>query len=124
MRIRNLIYIAAICIAVFSCQSDKVKKEADLKTAEFFAALKKGDKIEVSRLYPGFRKFDEYYKSDSGKIILTTEANKIITVTVDNRFTNTLGKSSQEMISLYYGVDSLGRPVLYDSKGLVMDFRY
>lgn len=118
MRMRNLIFIGTMCIVASSCQPNKAKIEADRKTGEFFIALKKGDKMALSRLYPSFRKFDEYYKSDSGKIISTTEANKVITVSVDNRFTNTLGKTSQETICLYYRVDSLGQPVLYDSKGL------
>lgn len=85
MRLRNLIFAGAICLVAPSCKSDKSKKEAELKTAEFFATLKKGDKMALSRPYPGFGKFEEFYKSDSGKILSTTEANRIISVTVDNR---------------------------------------
>jgi hypothetical protein len=118
MRAKSVILSGVICLAAFSCRSDKVKKEADAKTREFFLTLKNEDEKGLARLYPGFSKFEQYYKSDSGKIISTTEANGIITVTVDNRFTNKFGKSSQEMISLCYMTDSLGRAVLYDSKGL------
>lgn len=118
MHIRDLIFAGAICTVACSCRSDKIKKKAELKTAEFFATLRKGDKVGLSRLYPGFKKFDEYYKSDSGKIVATTESNKIVTVMVDNRFTNTMGKAGQEAICLYYKIDSIGRLVLYDSKGL------
>lgn len=118
MNLNIVILLFGICIFDLSCQSDKIKKEAESKTREFFVSLKNEDATGLKRLYPKFSKFDEYYKSDSGKIVSTIEANGIITVTVDNRFTNKFGKLSQETISLYYKTDSLGRMILYDSKGL------
>jgi len=118
MKPRVIIILCGIYISGFSCQSNKLKKEAESKTREFFSILKYEDEKGLARLYPGFSKFEEYYKSDSGKIVSTTEANRIITVTIDNRFTNKFGKSSQQRIYLYYKTDSLGRAVLYDSKGL------
>jgi hypothetical protein len=93
-------------------------KEAEATTREFFFSLKNEDENGLVRLYRDFSKFEQYYKSDSGKIVSTTQSNGIITVTVDNRFINKFGKLSQERIFLYYKVDSLGRAILYDSKGL------
>src|ERR1700748_2809995 len=112
------VIICGICIFVFSCKSDKMKKEAESKTNEFFSDLKTDNEKGLARLYPGFSKFEQYYKSDSGKVISTTEKNGTITVTVDNRFTNKFGKLSSERICLYYKADSIGRVILYDSKGL------
>src|SRR5580698_5811688 len=96
----------------------KAKKDAESKTRDFFLTLKSEDEKGLARLYPGFSKLEQYYKSDSGKIISTTEANGVIKVTVDNRFTNKFGKSAEEKICLFYKVDSLERANLYDSKGL------
>ena len=118
MNPRIFILLCGICVFAFSCRSDKIKKEAESKTKEFFLSLKSEDKKGLARLYPGFCRFEEYYKSDSGKIVSTTEANGMITVTVDNYFTNKFGKLSQERIFLYYKADSLGRAILHDSKGL------
>jgi hypothetical protein len=115
---RVVILLCAICVFAFSCQPDKLKKEAESKTKEFFLTLKNEDERGLARLYPGFNKLEQYYKSDSGKIVSTTEANGVVTVAVDNRFTNNFGKLSQEKIFLYYKIDSLGSPILYDSKGL------
>ena len=84
------------------CPENRSPKEAESKTREFFVSLKNEDATGLKRLYPDFSKFDEYYKSDSGKIVSTIEANGIITVAVDNRFTNKFGKLSQETISLYF----------------------
>src|ERR1700739_2356782 len=103
-----LILSLNICLVAFSCQPDKARMEAQAKSRDFFNALKKDDEIGMTRLYPGFRNFDQYYKSDSGKIISIGRASGIITVNVDNRFTNKLGKLSQETISLYFKSDSLG----------------
>jgi hypothetical protein len=118
MNPRIVISLCGICLFALSCRPDKAKKEAESKTREFFLTLKNEDGKGLARLYPGFSKLEQYYKSDSGKIISTTEANGIITVTVDNRFTNNFGKLSQEINCLYFKADSIGRAILYDSKGL------
>jgi len=118
MNLKICILLCGICIFELSCRSNKTKKEAESKAKEFFTLLRNGDAKGLTRLYPDFNKFEEYYKSDSGKIVSTIEANGVIAVTVDNRFTNKFGKLSQETISLYYKVDSLRRAILYDSKGL------
>jgi hypothetical protein len=118
MNPKIVILLCGICVFAFSCRSDKIKKEAESKTSEFFFTLKNEDEKELAQLYPGFSKFEQYYKSDSGTIVSTIGANGIITVTVDNRYTNKFGKLSEERICLYYMADSLGRAILYDSKGL------
>jgi hypothetical protein len=118
MHRRFLVLSLNICLVAFSCQPDKARTEVQAKSLDFFNALKKDDEIGMARLYPGFRNFDQYYKSDSGKIISIGRASGIITVNVDNRFTNKLGKLSQETISLFFKSDSLGNVTLYDSKGL------
>jgi hypothetical protein len=107
-----------IAFAAFSCRSDKVKREAEAKTREFFSALRNDDKRKLTVLYPGLSKLDPYYKSDSVKIVPATEANGVVIVTVDNSFTNGFGKLSQEIIILCFKVDSAGTVILYDSKGL------
>lgn len=110
MKLKITIFASAICFTAYSCQSDKVRKAAEVKTNEFFYTLKKEDEKKLSQLYPGFENFKEYFKSDSGKIISTTETAGVITVTVDNHFTNKFGKLNQEAISLYYKPDSLDVP--------------
>jgi len=117
MSTRIPIFLGAICISVYSCQSDKVKRDAEGKTREFFSALKNDDKRELVGLYARFDKLEQYYKSDSAAIVSTTEAKGIVKVTVNNRFTNGFGKLSQERISLYFKGDSAGRAILFDSKG-------
>lgn len=114
----TVILSGMICIVASSCKSDKTKKEAEAKAREFFSAIKNENEEELSRLYPGISNFEHYFKSDSGKIVSTSEASGIITVTVDNRYTNTFGKLSEESIRLYYKVDSIGNANLYDTKGL------
>jgi hypothetical protein len=115
---KTVICLCGICLFTLACRSDKAKKDAESKTRGFFLTLKSEDEKGLARLYPGFSKLEQYYKSDSGKIISTTEANGVIKVTVDNRFTNKFGKSAEEKICLFYKVDSLERANLYDSKGL------
>jgi hypothetical protein len=61
-----------ICIASFSCRSDKIKQEAESKTREFFLTLKNEDEKGLARLYPGFSKIERYYKSDSCRIASAT----------------------------------------------------
>jgi hypothetical protein len=63
---RIVILLCGICVFVFSCRSDKIKKEAETKTGEFFLMLKNEDEKGLARLYAGFSKFVQYYKSDSG----------------------------------------------------------
>lgn len=99
-----------------------MKMEAESKAREFFRELKNEDEKTLARIYPGFDKLEQYYKSDSAEIVSTTEANKVITVTANNRFTNKLGKPNLERICLYFRTDSQQRLQLYDSKGL-SDFR-
>jgi len=103
---------------LISCQSSKLKKEAELKAKDFFSVLKDGDDKKLVSLYPGFEKFDTYFKSDSARINSSSEKNGLIAVSVHNRFTNGYGKVTEKDISLFFKKDSTGQLKLVDSKGL------
>jgi hypothetical protein len=118
MKLKLYILAFAVCSGILSCKSSKFRKEADEKTKDFFGVLRKGDEKKLTILYPGFGNFEQYYKSDSAEIVSTQEENGIITVSVQNRFTNGFGKANDQTIALYFKTDSIGKLVLYDSKGL------
>lgn len=108
----------SVALIVVSCQSSKDKKEAELKSKEFFSLLKQGNEKKLEVLYPGFENFDTYYKSDSAKINYTIVRNGVITVSVHNRFTNGFGKISERDISLVFRRDSTNQLKIIDSKDL------
>jgi hypothetical protein len=116
--IKSLMSVAFTLIFLCSCRSDKLKRDAEAKAREFFGLLHKEDEAQLARLYPGFGHFEEYYRSDSGAVVNTTESNGIISVVMDNRYTTKSGKGNREDITLYFKADSLGNAVLFDSKGL------
>jgi hypothetical protein len=95
-----------------------MKKEAEVKAKDFFSALKDEDEKKLMSLYPGFEKFDSYFKSDSARINLSSEKNGLITVSVHNRFTNGFGKVTEKDILLFFRKDSTEELKLIDSKGL------
>src|SRR6188474_3333890 len=96
-----LSFPAIIIFAFFiSCASSKSKKEAEAKALEFFTNLKNGDEKKLEALYPHFREFESYYKSDSARINSVVEKDRTLTVSVYNRFTNAYGKTTEKHISL------------------------
>ncbi len=103
---------------LFSCESSKLKSEAEKQTKDFFSALKNGDEKKMYELYSGVANFDSYYKSDSVKINSVNVEDGIVAVSAHNRFTNGFGKLSEKDISLFFKKDSTGQLKLYDSKGL------
>ena len=72
----------------------------------------------MTTLYPGFENFENYYKSDSVRVNSIVEKNKIIIVSIHNRFTNGYGKTTEKDISLMFQRDSTGQLRIIDSKGL------
>ena len=72
----------------------------------------------MTSLYPGFEDFENYYKSDSVRVNSTMEKNKMIIVSIRNRFTNAYGKTTEKDISLMFQRDSAGQLRIMDSKGL------
>lgn len=118
MQLRHFILALALTNLFASCENSKLKKEAQVKTVDFFAALKQKDEKKLTSIYPDFKKFDTYYKSDSAKITLVSSKNDVITVAVYNRFTNGYGKLSERDIYLFFEKDSAGRLKLFDSKGI------
>lgn len=118
MKLKLTILTLFLGTFLFSCDSSKLKKEAETKSKDFFSVLKDGDEKKLTVLYPGFEKFDTYFKSDSARIKYTFEKNGIVTVFVHNRFTNGYGKLSEKEISLIFKKDSTGQLELIDSKGL------
>lgn len=118
MKFKLIVLISFIGTLLISCQSSKLKKEAELKAKEFFSALKNGDEKKLEALYPGFEKFDTYFKSDSARITSSNEKKGLIAVSVQNRFTNGYGKVTEKDISLFFKKDSTEQLKLIDSKGL------
>lgn len=110
------LFIASILL--MSCESSKLKNEAEKQTKEFFTALKKGDEKKMAELYKDIANFDSYFKSDSVKINSVNIKDEVVTVSTHNRFTNGFGKLSEKDISLIFKKDSIGQLKLYDSKGL------
>lgn len=114
----HLIFPTLIITTLFiSCESSKVRKEAEIKSKDFFAALKNSDEKKLIALYPDFEKFDTYYKSDSATINNTIEKNGIIMVSVHNRFTNGFNKVTERNILLFFRKDTAEQLRLIDSKG-------
>jgi len=112
-------FSALIIVTVFiSCGSSKTKKEVEAKAIEFFTDLKNEDLKKMTILYPGFEDFENYYKSDSVRVNSTTEKNKMIIVSIRNRFTNGYGKTTEKDISLMFQRDSTGQLRIVDSNGL------
>ena len=107
-----------IGIFLISCQSSKLKKEAEIKTKDFFSVLKEGDEKKLVTIYPDFDKFDTYFKSDSARINSSSEKNGLVTVSVHNRYTNGYGKVTEKDILLFFKKDSTQQLKLIDSKGL------
>lgn len=105
-------------ILLTSCESSRLKKEAEAKAKQFFTSLKQGDEKKLKEIYKDFGKLESYYKSDSAVITSTYFKDDITTVSVHNRFTNGLGKLNERDILLFFKKDSTGNLVLYDSKGL------
>ena len=112
-------FSALIIVTVFiSCGSSKTKKEVEAKAIEFFTDLKNEDLKKMTILYPGFEDFENYYKSDSVRVNSTMEKNKMIIVSIRNRFTNGYGKTTEKDISLMFQRDSTGQLRIVDSNGL------
>lgn len=118
MKFRLTFWSLSLATAFISCESSRLKKEAELKAKEFFSVLKDGDEKRLTLLYSGFEKFDTYYKSDSARINSSSEKNEVITVVIQNRFTNGYGKLTEKIISLMFRKDSTGQLKIIDSKGL------
>lgn len=118
MKFNFIIFTLLLGTVLTSCESSKLKKEAEVKAREFFSVLKEGDEKKLVALYPGFKEFDTYYKSDSARINSTSEVNGLITVSVHNRFTNAYGKVTEKDIVLIFKKDSAGSLKMIDSKGL------
>lgn len=118
MKFSLTIFTLLTATTFISCESSKLKKEAEVKAKEFFSVLKNGDEKKLAALYPDFEKFDTYYKSDSARINSTNEKNDVITVSVHNRFTNAYGKVTEKDISLMFKKDTTGQLKMIDSKGL------
>lgn len=118
MNIKLTLTIVIASTLLFSCESSKLKKEAETKAKSFFTALKNGNENKMSELYSGFEEFGSYYKSDSVKINSVNYKNDIVTISAHNRFTNGFGKLTEKDISLFLKKDSVGQLKLYDSKGL------
>lgn len=114
----STLILSCIVLLLCSCESSKTNKEAEAKAKAFFAALKEENPPKAEQLYPGFGKFESYYKSDSAKVNSVTEKDGIVTVSALNSFTNGYGKLTQKNILLYFKKDSVENLTLYDSKGL------
>ena len=97
----TLIVIISIAI-LLSCESSKLKSEAEKQTKEFFSALKSEDEKRMFELYNGIDNFENYFKSDSVEIKSVNIEDGIVTVIVRNRFTNGFGKLSEKDISLFF----------------------
>jgi len=118
LKFKSFIALTFICTIYFSCQSSKIKSEAEEKTKQFFVALKSGDEKLTESFYPGFENFDSYSKSDSARITGTDIKDSLILVFVHNRFTNPYGKIFERNITMYLKRNSKGELILFDSKGL------
>lgn len=118
MKFNLTVITLSIGAFMISCQSSRLKKEAELKAKDFFSALKDEDEKKLVMLYPGFQKFDTYFKSDSARINSTSEKNGLFAVSVHNRFANGYGKVTEKDIVLFFRSDSAGQLKLIDSKGL------
>ena len=118
MKIKFTLTVIIATILLSSCESSKLKSEAEKQTKDFFSALKNGDNKKMLELYNGVANFDSYYKSDSVKINSVNIEDGIVTVLAHNRFTNGFGKLSEKDISLFFKKDSTGQLKFYDSKGL------
>ncbi|AFL83245.1 hypothetical protein Belba_0588 [Belliella baltica DSM 15883] len=114
----RLSFLVVIALILFSCESKKLKSEAEKQTKSFFSALKEGNETKMKELYSDFTKFDSYFKSDSVNISTVNYKDNIVTVSARNRFTNGFGKLTEKDIFLFFKQDSVGQLKLFDSKGL------
>lgn len=117
--IMKKILIALLIITLFtSCESKKIKKEAENQTKQFFGYLKQSDEERLKQLYNGFENFETFYKSDSASIKSSSFEDGIAIVEVKNSFTNGMGKYTNKEILFFFRKDSIGKLKLIDSKGL------
>lgn len=114
---RNFVAFLLGAILFCSCQSYKVKKEAEQKARELLTALKNGDHATAANIYPGIAKFEYVYKSTEAKVMKVTYRDGIATVVMHNKFTNLMGASFDRDIKLFFKKEG-ERLVLFDSKGL------
>jgi hypothetical protein len=118
MNLKTILKVAITSMILISCESKKLKREAETQAKSFFSALKEGNEQKMNELYSDFIKFDSYYKSDSVKINSINYKNDIVTISAHNRFTNGFGKLTEKAILLFFKKGSDGKIKLYDSKGL------
>lgn len=118
----NTLLMIMILTILTSCNRKRIENSKTV-TFEFFDAIKNGNEVRMTELYPNFKKIGTHYKSDEisikGTKSLVIEDKKII-VTVDNSYTNGFGKKFNQTISLYLEpLDDKGNKYrIYDSKGL------
>lgn len=114
-----LFYILALILVPFaSCNSSKIKKEAEKITREFFDAVKENNKNKMQNIYPDVKNLSAYFKSDSIKVNDIAIGDSIIVVSVHNRFLNGFGKIFEQDISLFFKKEQKDNLSLVDSKGL------
>jgi len=116
----QLVIVTILVVCIIGC-SNKRKELAKKTTIEFFTAIKNDDKLKIIDLYPELKDINSYYKSDECFIKeIKVLFDKKISVTVDNSFTNTFGKKSNQTITLFLKPDENNNDLfkIYDSKGL------
>jgi hypothetical protein len=114
-----LFYALALMLGAFlSCNSSKIKKEAERITRDFFDAVKVGNENKMRNIYPGVKNLSAYYKSDSISVNAIIIDDSMVTVIVHNRFLNSFGKIFEQNISLYFKQGANGNLSLFDSRGL------
>lgn len=120
MRISFFLRFGVVIFALshISCQDSKQKQQAQKITLEFFNHLKVEDEAKATRLYPGFKNFPGYYKTDSVSIKDVEKVGSHIVVSATSIFTNGFGKRNMHDIDLIFKKDSTGNVRLSDSKGL------
>lgn len=117
MNCKQLILMTFVALS-YACTDGKKKEEATTLSNKFFAALSKSDESLAKKLYPGFDEFSTYYKSDSAQVQDVVVKDTVVMVRVLNRFTNGMGKSTQQEIWLYMKKRGDSAMFIEDTKGL------
>lgn len=117
---KKILLLSVVSLVFVSCG---YKKEAKEVTQDFFSAIKNDKEEKMKELYPEVGNLQNYYKSDTIIVNEVTELEeKKYSVSITNKFTNGLGKSTESQITIYTKPKNEEKPsdgyIIYDSKGL------
>lgn len=119
-KILLLMFLSVVAVGLVSCG---YKNEAKEVTRYFFSAIKNDKEEKMKELYPEVGNLQNYYKSDT---IIVKEVKELeekkYSVSIENKFTNGFGKSTESKITIYTKPKNKEKPsdgyIIYDSKGL------